>query len=97
MGAVDGLAEDSRARWPGRRTVVLPTVVATASVRVVASGRPIVVVVPSPADHIVVALCLASIAEAVVHRGGLVGFRCPSRLGIDRGLSILSRQRRETF
>ena len=66
-----------------------PTVVATASVRVVASGWPIIVVAPSPADHIVVALRLASIAEAVVHRGGLVGSGCPSRLGMNQGLSIL--------
>jgi len=34
---------------------------------VVASGGPIVVVVPSPADHIVVALRLTSVAEAIVH------------------------------
>ena len=82
-GAADGLAEDSRARWLRRRTVVLPTVVAAASVQVVASGGPIIVVAPSPADHIVVALCLASVAEAVVHRGALVGCRCPSWLGIN--------------
>ena len=66
-GAVDGLAEDSRARWPRRRIAVLATVVAAASIRVVASGRPIVVVAASPADHIVVILRLASVAEAVVH------------------------------
>ena len=47
--------------------MVLPTVVATTSVRVVASGGAIVVVAPSPADHIVVALCFVSVAEAVVH------------------------------
>ena len=70
VGAADGLAEDLRARWPRRRTTVLPTVIATASVRVVASGRPIVVVAPSPADHIVVALRLASVAESVVDQGG---------------------------
>ena len=51
--------------------MVLPTVVATTSVQVVASGGPIIVVAPSPADHIVVALRLASVAKAVVHRGGL--------------------------
>ena len=67
VGAADGLAEDSRARWPRRRTTVLPTVVATTSVRVVALGGPIVVVASSPADHIVVILRLASVAEAVVH------------------------------
>ena len=64
---MDGPAEDSRAGWPRRRTAVLPTVIATASVWVVASGGPIVVVAPSPTDHIVVALRLASVAEAVVH------------------------------
>ena len=47
--------------------MVLPTVVATALVRVVASGGPIIVVALSPADHIVVTLRLVSIAEAVVH------------------------------
>ena len=89
MGATDGLAEDSRARWPRRRTAVLLTFVAIASVRVVASGGSIVVVVPSPADHIVVALHLALVAEAVVHRGGPIGRRCPSGLGTNRGLPIL--------
>ena len=64
--AADGLAEDSRARQPRRRTAVLPAVVAATSVWLVASGEPIVVVAPSPADHIVVLLCLASVAEAVV-------------------------------
>jgi len=68
--------------------VVLPTVVATAPVRVVASGWPIIVVASSPADHIMVALRLASVAEAVVHRGGPVGYRCPSGLRTNRGLSI---------
>jgi len=70
VSAVDGLSEDSRARRPRRRIAVLPAIVATASVQVVTSGGPIVVVAPSPADHIVVALRLASVAEAVVHRGG---------------------------
>ena len=63
----DGLAEDSRARWPRRRTAVLSTIVATALVRVVASGEPIIIVAPSLADHIVVALRLASVVEVVVH------------------------------
>ena len=62
----DGLAEDSRARRPRRRTAVLPAVVAATSVWVVTSGEPVVVVVLSPADHIVVLLRLASVAEAVV-------------------------------
>ena len=46
---------------------VLATVVAAASVRVVASGGPIVVVASLPTDHIVVILRLASVAEAVMH------------------------------
>ena len=45
----------------------LPTILATALVRVIASGGPIVVMVPSPADDIVVALRLVSVAEAIVH------------------------------
>ena len=71
VGATDGLAEDLRARGPWRRTAVLPTAIATTSVRVVASGGPIIIVASSPADHIVVALRLVLVAEAVVHRGGL--------------------------
>ena len=47
--------------------MVLPTVVATTSVRVVASGGPIVVVALSPADRIVVVWRLTSITEAVVN------------------------------
>ena len=65
--AEDGLAEDSRARRPRRRTAVLPTVAAATSVWVVALGGPIIIVAPSPADHIVVALRLTSVAEVVVH------------------------------
>ena len=72
--------------------MVLPTIVATTSMRVVASGGPIIVVAPSPVDHIMVALRLVLVAEAVVHRGGLVGYRCLSRLGTNRGLSILPRR-----
>ena len=67
MSTTDASAKDSRARWLRRRTAVLPTVVAATSVRVVASGEPIIVVAPSPADHIMVVLHLASVAEAVVH------------------------------
>ena len=52
--------------------MVLPTIVVTTSVRVVALGGPLVVVAPSPADHIVVALRLATVAEAVVHHGALL-------------------------
>ena len=47
--------------------MVLPTIVATTSVRVVASGGPIVVVASSPTDRIVVVWRLASIVEAVVN------------------------------
>ena len=46
--------------------MVLPTVVAATSVWMVASGEPVVVVAPSPTDHIVVLLRLASVTEAVV-------------------------------
>ena len=46
--------------------MVLPAVVAATLVWVVTLGEPIVVVAPLPTDHIVVFLCLASIAEAVV-------------------------------
>jgi len=72
--------------------VVLSTIVATTSVRVVASGGPIIVVAPSPADHIVVALRLALVAEEIVHREGLVGYWCASGLEMNRGLSILPRR-----
>ena len=47
--------------------MVLATIVAAALVRVVASGRPIIVVASSPADHIMVILRLTSVAEAVLH------------------------------
>ena len=56
----------TRARPHRRRTAVLPAVVAATSVWVVTSGEPVVVVAPSPADHVVVLLRLASVAEAVV-------------------------------
>ena len=72
--------------------MVLPTIVATTSVWVVALGGPIVVVAPSPADHIMIALRLVSIVEAIMHRGGLVGFGCLTRPWTNRGLSILSRR-----
>ena len=63
---VDGLPEDSRARRPRRRTAVLPAVIAATSVWVVTSGKPVIVVALSPADHVVVLLRLASVAEGVV-------------------------------
>ena len=47
--------------------MVLPTVVATASVQLVALGGPLIVVALSPADHIMVALRLTSVAKVVVH------------------------------
>ena len=77
--------------------MVLPTIVVTTSVRVVASGGPIIIVAPSPTDHLVVALRLTSVAEVVVHRGGPVGRRCPSGLGTNRGLPILPRRCRGKF
>ena len=77
--------------------MVLPTIVVTTSVRVVALGGPLVVVAPSPADHVVVALCLTTVAEVVVHRWGPVGCRCPSRLRTNRGLPILPRRCRGKF
>ena len=64
--AADGFAENSRARQPRRRTAVLPAVVAATSVWVVTSGEPVVVVAPSPADHVMVLLRLALVIEAVV-------------------------------
>ena len=69
VGAADGLAEDPRVRWPGRRTAVLPTIVAAASVWMVAVGGPLIVVASSPADHLVVVPCLASVVEAVMQQG----------------------------
>ena len=65
-GTADGLAEDSRARRPRRRTAVLPAVIAATSVWVVTSSEPVVVVAPSPADHVMVFFRLTSVAEAVV-------------------------------
>ena len=58
--------------------MVLPTIIATTLVWVVASSGPLVVVAPSPADHVMVALRLAPFAEAVVHRG------CPEAI-VHRG------------
>ena len=72
--------------------MVLPTIIVATLVRMVASDKPLVIVVPLPADHIVVAVCLTSITEAVVHRGDPVGHWCPSGLGMNRGLPILPRR-----
>ena len=73
LSVADGPAKDSRTRWPRGRTVVLLTVVATALVRLVPSSGPLIVMAPSPTDHIMVALSLASTAKALVHREGSVG------------------------
>ena len=67
---MDGLTENSRARRPGRRIAVRPTIMATTSVHLVAPGGPIVVMAPSSAVHVVAVLRLALVVEAVVHRGG---------------------------
>ena len=72
--------------------MVLSTIVAAASVQVVASSGPLIVVASSPADHLVVALRLTSVAEAVVQQGDPVDCRCPSGLGMNRGLPILLRR-----
>ena len=89
---MDGPAEDPRA-WRFRgRTAVFPAIVATASVWVVAPSGPLIVVALSPADHLMVSLHLASIAEAVKKHGDPVGYRCSSGLGTSRGFSILPRR-----
>jgi len=79
--------------------VVLPTVVAATSARVVASGGPIVVMAPSSADDIVVALRLTSVTEGVMHRGGpeAVVHRGGLEAVVHRGRSILSRWHRGPF
>jgi len=80
LSIADGSTEDSRARWFRRRTAVFLTVISAASMRMVASSGPLTVVAPSPADHLVVALGLALVVEAVVDRGDPVDGRRPSRL-----------------
>ena len=65
--AADGPAKDSGAWRFRRRVAVLPTVIATASVQLVAPGGPIVVVAPSSAAHVVAVLRLALVVEVVVH------------------------------
>ena len=88
----DGPAEDPRSWRLRGRTAVLTTVVATASVWVVASGGS-VVVAPSPANYFVVALCLALVPKSIAHRGGPVDRRCASGLGTDRGILAPARLR----
>ena len=92
VSVADGSTKDPRARWLGRRTAVLFTVVATASVWVVAPGGS-VVVAPSPADYFVVALCLALVSRSIAYRGGPVDRRRASSLGTDRGILAPTRLR----
>ena len=61
--------------------MVLLAVVATASVWVVAPSGPLIVVASSPADHLMVSLHLASIAEAVQKHGDPMGYGARSGLG----------------
>ena len=81
MSSADGYAEDPRAWRFRRRTAVLLAVVTATSVWMVASSGPLVVVVSSPADYLMVSLRLASIAEAVKQQGDPVGYRRSSGLG----------------
>ena len=96
-GSADGPAEDPRAWWFRRRAAVLLAVVATTSVWVVAPSGPLVVVASLPADHLMVSLHLASIAEAVKKHGDPVGYRCSSRLEKSRGFPVLPRRCRGKF
>ena len=66
MSSADGSAEDSRARWFRRRTAVFLTVISATSMRMVASSGPLPVVASSLADHLMVALGLESVVEAVM-------------------------------
>ena len=59
-------------------------IVATASVWVVAPSGPLAVVVSSPADHLMVSLHLASIAEVVQKHGDPVGYWRLVGLGMRR-------------
>ena len=83
MSSADGSAEDPRTRWFRRRTAILLTVIMATSVWMVAPGGPLIVVAPSSANYIVVALRLASDVEAVVDRGDPVGSRYLSGLRTD--------------
>ena len=89
---MDGPAEDPRAWRLRGRTAVLTAVVATASVWVVAPSGPLAVVVSWPADHLMVSLHLASVAEVVQKHGGPMGYRCSSGLGMSRGFPVLPRR-----
>ena len=55
----------------------------------VASSGPLIVVASSPADHLMVSLHLALVAEAVKWQGDPVDGWRPSRLWTNRGLPIL--------
>ena len=72
--------------------MVLPAVVATASVWVVAPSGPLVVVASSPADHLMVSLHLTPIAEAVQKHGDPVGYWRSVGLGTSRGFPVLPRR-----
>ena len=69
--------------------MVFLTVISAASMRMVASSGPLPVVAPSPADHLMVALGLESVVEAIMDRGDPVDGRHLSMLGMNRGLPIL--------
>ena len=69
--------------------MVFLTVISAALMRMVSSSGPLTIVAPSPADHLVVALGLALVVEAVVDQGDPVDGRHPSRLGTNRGLPNL--------
>jgi len=65
MSSTDGSTEDSRARWFRRRIAVVLTIITATSVRMVAPGGPLIVVASSLADHLMVSLRLALVAEVV--------------------------------
>ena len=71
--------------------MVLPAVIAAASVWVVAPSRPLIVVVSSPADRLMVSLYFASIAEVVQKHGDPVGYQRSVGLGTSQGFPVLPR------
>ena len=89
MSSADGSVEDSRARRFRRRTAVLLTVITATSVWMVAPSGPLIVVASSPADHLMVSLHLALVAEVVELQGDPVGCWRLSGLRMNRGLPIL--------
>ena len=70
--------------------MVLLTVVAATLMRMVASGGPLTIVALSSTDHHMVTLHLVSVVEVVVDRWDPIDYWCPSGLGTNRGLPILS-------